>query len=96
MPFIRRQWTPKEADEWTREDTITVIISPIVYILLMIGTALSVLAMWQGFVILGLGVVLMIVMIRIINPKLSAISEGYEEKQKGYIEDLERTVKWEE
>jgi hypothetical protein len=96
MPFIRRQWTPKEADEWTREDTIAVIISPLVYILLMIGTALSMLAMWQGFVILAAGVILMLVMIRIINPKLSSVSEAYEKKQKGYIEELERTIKWEE
>jgi hypothetical protein len=96
MPFIRRQWTPKEADEWTREDTIAVIISPLVYILLMVGTALSMLVMWQGFVILAAGVILMLVMIRIINPKLSSVSEAYEKKQKGYIEELERTIKWEE
>ncbi len=96
MPFIRRQWTPKEADEWTREDTIAVIISPIVYVLLMVGTALSMLAMWQGFVILAAAVILMLVMIWIINPKLSSISDEYEKKQKGYIEELERTIKWEE
>jgi len=96
MPFIRKHWTPKEADEWTREDTIAVIISPLVYILLMVGTALSMFVMWQGFVILAAGVILMLVMIRIINPKLSSVSEAYEKKQKGYIEELERTIKWEE
>jgi hypothetical protein len=96
MPFIRRQWTSKEADEWTKEDTITVIISPIVYVLLMVGTALSMFGMWQGFAILGAGVILMLVMIWIINPKLSSVSEGYEKKQKGYIEELERKIKWEE
>jgi dipeptide/tripeptide permease len=96
MPFIRRQWTPREAEKWTREDTITVIISPLVYVLLMIGTALSMFAMWQGFVILGAGVILMLVMFWIINPKLTSISGEYEKKQKGYIEELERTVKWEE
>ena len=67
-----------------------------VYILLMIGTALSMFAMWQGFAILAAGVILMLVMIWIINPKLSSVSEGYEKKQKGYIEELERKVKWEE
>ncbi len=96
MPFIRRQWTSKEADEWTREDTITVIISPIVYVLLMVGTALSMLLIPAGFAILAAGIVLMLVMIWIINPKLSSVSEGYEKKQKGYIEELERTIKWED
>ena len=96
MPFIRRQWTPREADEWTREDTITVIISPLIYVLLMIGTALSMLGMWYGFAILAVGIVLLLVMFWIINPKLSSISGEYEKKQKGYLEELERTVKWEE
>jgi hypothetical protein len=96
MAFIRRRWTSKEADEWTREDTITVIISPLVYVLLMIGVALSVFLIPAGFVILGSGVALMLVMIFIINPKLSAVSAGYEKKQKQYIEELERKIKWEE
>jgi len=96
MPFIRRQWTPKEADEWTREDTITVIISPLVYVLLMIGTALSMFLIPAGFAILAAGIILMFVMIWIINPKLTSVSEGYEKKQKGYIEELERTIKWED
>ena len=96
MALIRRQWTPKEADEWTREDTITIILSPLVYVLLMIGVALSVLRIPVGYAILAAGVILLLVMIWIINPKLSAVSEGYEKKQKEYIEELERKVKWEE
>ena len=41
MKFIKRSWTPVEADEWTKEDWITIIISPIAYILMMVGVALS-------------------------------------------------------
>ena len=96
MSFIRRDWTPRQADEWTREDTITVIISPLIYMMILVGGAMSALLMPAGFAILGLGVVLLLLMIRIINPKLSAISKGYEEKQKGYIEELERKIRWEE
>ena len=96
MPFIRRKWTSKEAEEWTREDTIAVVISPLVYVLLMLGVALSMLLIPIGFFVLGAGVILMLVMIWIINPKLSSVSEGYEKKQKEYIEELERKIKWEE
>lgn len=96
MSFIRRDWTPRQADEWTREDTITVIISPLIYMMILVGGAMSALLMPAGFAILGLGVVLLLLMIWIINPKLSAISKGYEEKQKGYIEELERKIRWEE
>jgi len=94
--MFRKDWTPAEADEWTKEDTVTVIISPIIYVLVMLGGAMSALLMPLGFVILAAGIALMLIMIRIINPKLSAISKGYEEKQKHYIEELEKKMKWEE
>lgn len=35
-------------------------------------------------------------MIKIIDPKLKAISEDYEIKQKQYLEDLERIARWED
>jgi hypothetical protein len=45
---------------------------------------------------LGAGVVLMLVMLWIIDPKLKAISEDYEAKQKQYLEDLEKIARWED
>ena len=96
MAFIRRVWTPKEADEWTKEDTITVIISPLSYILLTMGTVLSLLLIPLGFLILLAGIILTLLMIYIINPKLSCISQEYEKKQKQYLEELEKKVQWEE
>jgi vacuolar-type H+-ATPase subunit I/STV1 len=96
MAFIKRAWTPKEADEWTKEDTIAVIISPLVYVLVMIGAALSIMLIKIGFVILAAGIVLLLVMIYVIDPKLAAISQAYEKKQKHYIEELEKKVRWEE
>jgi ABC-type transport system involved in cytochrome bd biosynthesis fused ATPase/permease subunit len=96
MAIIKRTWTPREADEWTREDTITVVISPVVYILLTLGTALSFLLLPIGFLLLGLGIVLMLVMIVIINPKLTTISREYEKKQQKYLKDLEQKIQWQE
>lgn len=96
MAFIRRSWSARDAERWTREDTITIIISPIVYVLLMIGTALSVMLRPVGFVLLAAGVVLLVLMVYIIDPKLSAVSEGFEKKQKEYLEELERKIRWED
>jgi hypothetical protein len=95
MSLIKRTWTAEEADHWTREDYITFVISPLVYVLLMIGTALSLLLLWYGFVLLALGIVLLLVMLWIIDPKLKAISLDYESKQKQYLEDLEKIERWE-
>ena len=96
MNLFRKDWTPGEADEWTIHDTITVIISPIIYVLILVGSSLAMLLIPTGFILLAVGAALFIFMIKVINPKLSAISEGYEKKQKGYIEELERKVKWED
>jgi hypothetical protein len=96
MSGIKRRWTAAEADLWTKEDYLTFIISPLVYVLLLIGTALSLFLLWVGFVLLGAGVGLLLLMLWIIDPKLKAISEDYEHKQKHYLEDLEKIARWEE
>lgn len=96
MALIRRTWTAREADDWTKEDLLTVILSPVIYFLFTIGVAFSALLMPLGFLLLGVAIVLMLLMIFIINPKLSVISEDYEKKQKRYLEELEKKVKWEE
>jgi amino acid transporter len=96
MPFIRRTWTPREADEWAKEDWITVIISPLCYILFTLGILWSILLQPIGFILLGSGIVLTYIMHWIIDPKLKSISEEYEKKQKAYLEDLEKHVRWED
>ncbi len=96
MLGIKRRWTAAEADCWTKEDYLVFVISPLIYIFLAVGTALSLLLFWYGWVLLAFGIVLLLVMIWIIDPKLKAISEDYEAKQKKYLEDLERIARWEE
>ena len=96
MTLFRKDWTPAEADEWTVHDTLAVVISPIIYVLILVGASLAARRMPLGFVLRGRGAVLFVIMIKVINPKLSAISEGYEKKQKEYIEELEKKVKWED
>jgi hypothetical protein len=96
MSGIRSKWTPEQADQWTKEDYITFFISPLIYVLIALGVAFSLLLQWYGFVLLGMSVVLLLVMIKIIDPKLKAISEEYETRQKKYLEDLEKIVRWED
>ncbi len=96
MKFIKRNWDAHEADAWTKEDWIVIVLSPVIYFLLMVGFLLSLLLFWQGFVIVGVCIFLIWLMHWIINPKLKAISRDYEKKQKEYIKQLERSVRWEE
>jgi hypothetical protein len=95
MSEVQTKWTPEKADRWTKEDYITFILSPLIYFLLALGVAFSLLLLWYGWVLLGVSVILLIVMIKIIDPKLKAISEDYESKQKKYLEDLEKIARWE-
>lgn len=96
MPLIRRTWSAADADEWTREDWITILISPIVYALSMVGLAMACLFQWEGYVMLAVSVVLGVLMHWIIDPKLKAVSQEYEKKQKGYLDDLEANARWRE
>ena len=95
MSFINRTWTPETADEWRKEDYISIILSSLSYICLMIGTALAFLLMPSGFIILGIGIALALLMYWVIDPKLKTISSEYEKKQKDYLMKLDEIQKWE-
>ena len=96
MSIINRKWTPARADEWTKEDWITIILSPLAYMLLTVGVGLSFLLLPLGFILMGLGIIITILMHWVIDPKLKVISSEYEKKQHDYLEKLERNVRWEE
>ena len=96
MAFIKRNWTPHEADEWTKEDWFAVVLSPLSYILITIGLTMSFFLLPLGFILLGVGIIITILMFWIIDPKLTALSEGYEKKQREYLKDLEQIQRWEE
>ena len=96
MSWIRTKWTAEQADRWSKEDYLTFILSPLIYVFLAVGVAFSLLLRWYGWVILGLSLILLVIMIKIIDPKLKAISADYEAKQKDYLEELEKIVRWEE
>ena len=93
---MRRKWTPQEADEWTREDYWALVFSSLAYILIMVGTGLLLLLPLWGALATLAGLVAAGVMYWIIDPKLRTISTEYEARQKQYLSDLERTMKWEE
>lgn len=96
MAWLRREWTPEDADEWTKEDLLASIISPLAYVALTIGVALSLLALTVGYIVLLIGVALTLVMYFVIDPKLHTISFEYEKKQKAYLEELEKIQRWED
>jgi hypothetical protein len=95
MAFIRREWTPEAADEWTKEDWIAIILSSLSYLLLTVGTALSFLLLKIGFIILGVGIISTVLMYWVIDPKLKKVSTEYEKKQKEYLDHLEDVQRWE-
>ena len=95
MALIRRKWTPKEADEWTREDLFACILSVLSYITLTVGLMLALFNLWYGWATFAAGIVSTLLMFYIIDPKLKTISDSYEKKQKAYIENVDRINRWE-
>ncbi len=96
MALIKRHWTPEEAEEWTAEDVIVWILSPLSYALISVGTALAIFLKASGFIMLGAGIAVTWIMFAIADPKLKVISTEYEKKQKEYLIRLERITRWKE
>jgi hypothetical protein len=93
-PFIRRTWTPEEADAWSREDWIAIVLSPVIMGLGMVGAANLFLGRASGAWQLVLGTALGLVMFWVIDPKLRAVSVDYEAQQAKYLERLEKRMRW--
>ncbi len=96
MAFIKRKWTAREADEWTKEDWIAIVLSPLSYIFITMGLAMALFLLPLGFILLALGIIFAAIMFWVINPKLDVISSDYEKKQKKYLDELEEIQRWEE
>lgn len=93
---LKRTWTAAEADDWSKEDVYAVALGVLCFVAVAIGTPYAFLLRPLGFVVLAAGVLFGVVMMWLINPKLEAVSAEYEKKQKRYLEDLERIVRWED
>ncbi|MDH3455553.1 MAG: Na+:solute symporter [Gemmatimonadota bacterium] len=91
-PLIRRQWTAEQADHWTREDWIAIVLSPVVFGLLMIGVAKLLLLQASGLTMTLLGLAGGYAVYWVIDPKLRAVSVEYEAKQTAYLAELERRL----
>jgi hypothetical protein len=91
--MIKKEWTPEEADKWTKEDWAGFLSLPI-FICFGAGLALALLGQLAGFLMLAIGAGLTIAMFAIIIPKISATSGEYEKKQKEYIGETEKTERW--
>jgi hypothetical protein len=96
MTWIKREWTGDEAQEWTKEDVIAWILSPLAYLGFTAGVALTLLAKWQGYILLASAGVFTFLIFWIQRPKLEAGSGEYETKQKEYLKEIERMQRWEE
>ena len=96
MAWIKRTWLPHEADEWTKEDWIAIVLSPLSYIFITFGLAMSLFLLPVGYIMLALGVIITVLLFWVINPKLGVISEDYEKKQREYLDELEHIQRWEE
>ena len=96
MSYFRREWTPHEADEWTKEDYWAMFFSVMSYLFLTLGLAYCFLFPPLGIGLTFLGALCVWVMYVVIDPKLKTISADYETKQKKYLQDLDKNMRWEE
>ena len=95
MNLFKKSWTADEADEWTVHDFAGSVFGVLAYVLVTIGVAGAFLLQLWGFVCIAAAVVCVLLMHRILDPKLRAISQSYEAKQAEYLDRLEKRIRWE-
>lgn len=95
MSLFRRYWRPSDADEWTIHDLLASFFSVASYVLVGLGTMGALLLQLWGFIALAIGIVSIVLMYFIIDPKLRAMSEAFAKRQKEYIEYIDKTTRWE-
>lgn len=95
-PLFAKDWTPHEADSWSRHDVFAAILSAACYLLVAIGVAGALLMKVWGFVAVAGSILAGWLMFRVIDPKLKALSAAFEEAQAGHLERVNRVTRWEE
>ena len=95
MNLFRRDWTPIEAEEWTAHEFWASLFSIGTYVFTALGVAGALLLQTWGFVSLALAAACLVLMLRIIDPKLRAISSEFEKREAHYLSQLDKTQRWE-
>ena len=93
--LFEQNWTPDEADMWTRHDWVAAALSAVCYVLVAVGVAGTLLMKSWGFLCLALSIACAWAMFRIIDPKLKALSLAFEDAQAGYLEQMNQRTRWE-
>ena len=95
MSLLRRDWSAHEADRWTLHDLLACIFGVLAFVLVTVGVAGTLLLQTWGFITLGLSIVFTWLTFRVIDPKLRALSENFEDRQAEYLDAVERQNRWE-
>ncbi|UCF37333.1 MAG: hypothetical protein JSU96_00190 [Acidobacteriota bacterium] len=96
MEIFKKNWTAAEADRWTVHDLLASLFGVVAFLLVTVGVIGAFLLQVWGFVCVAVALLLAWLMYRIIDPKLRAMSDAFEARQAEYLDDLEKTVRWEE
>ena len=96
MRLFKRDWTAEEADRWTRHDLLASIFGVLAFVCVTLGVAGSLLLQLWGFVTLGLAVLFTWLTFKVIDPKITALSDAFEERQAEYLETVEKQNRWEQ
>jgi predicted tellurium resistance membrane protein TerC len=95
MSLFKKSWTADEADGWTQQDFWACVFGVLAFFLVTIGIAGALLLQAWGYVALAFALVFTWLTYKVIDPKLRAMSQAFEEKQADYLDEVERQNRWE-
>jgi hypothetical protein len=95
VSVFNTEWTADEADRWTIHDLLACVFGVLAFFLVTVGLAGSILLQPWGYLCLFLSAVFTWLTFKVIDPKLRTLSDAFDEKQAGYLDDMERHNRWE-
>jgi hypothetical protein len=93
--FSGRHDSQKINREWTTDDLVACVLSALIYFNGLAATALVLINNMTGWILAVMTLIELVLMFKIIDPKLKSVSGSFEKKQKQYLEELDRIVEWE-
>jgi Na+(H+)/acetate symporter ActP len=93
--LFRTEWSPEDADEYTKHEVVASVFSVVGYVGIAIGAAGALLLQAWGFVLMAAGAVSIWLMYKIIDPKLQALSDAFAKREQEYIDKVDKSTRWE-
>lgn len=96
VKFFGRDWTPEEADRWTRHDLVAAILGAFTFVAFTLGGAWAVFGDPRGWAWLAAAVGASLLLWAVIDRKLRAQSLAFQRREEAHKKAVDERNRWED